>query len=270
MARKRDGNMSDDDVHIPNQKWLESRLSENRSSQTMLSQDSEGRADPFAAMRQLSAASVDVMSAWTEAWGAMLTNRGASVGKAMVRSVGAPTAWPAALVPILDEIRSALKLPTFSDLPGRDLFMLPSLAPLLGLIQVAQEYAQISVPIWIKAMDRFIAEAKKRQGAGAKADAGELMDVWNNVLDLTMMEFNRSGEFARAQRMLLHAAAAQRRELGGAVEKLAKAVDMPTRTEMTDVYRRLHELTREVYALRRELRELRRGAKPAAASKRKA
>jgi hypothetical protein len=245
-------------------------LSDSRSSQTALPQENQSGAEPFAAMRQLSAASVDVISAWTEAWGAILTNRSASVGEAMMKSVTAPAPWPAVLVPILDEIRSALKLPTFSDLPGRDLFTLPSPAPLLALIQVAQEYAQISVPIWIKAMERFLVEAKKRQDAGGKADAGELMDVWNNVLDLTMMEFNRSGEFARAQQMLLHAASAQRRELGGAVEKLAKALDMPTRTEMTDVYRRLHELNREVHSLRRELRGAQREPKPVAASKRKA
>jgi hypothetical protein len=245
-------------------------MSDDQSSQTAPPQGHEGGAEPFAAMRQLSAASVDVMSAWTEAWGAILSSRGASVGEAMMKSVAAPASWPTALVPILDEIRSALKLPTFSDLPGRDLFTLPSPAPLLGLIQVAQEYAQISVPIWIKAMERFIAEAKKRQDANGKADAGELMDVWNNVLDLTMMEFNRSGEFARAQQKLLHAAAAQRREFGGAVEKLAKAVDMPTRTEMTDVYRRLHELNREVHSLRKEIRAAQREPKPEAASKRKA
>jgi len=183
----------------------------------------------------------------------------------------APAAWPTALVPVLDEIRSALKLPTFSDMPGRDLFKLPSPAPLFGLIQVAQEYAAISAPIWIKASERFLAEAKKQQEAGGKPpDSGELLDIWNNVLDLTMMEFNRSNEFARAQQALLHAAAAQRREIGGAVERLAKAVDMPTRTEMTDVYRRLHELNREVHALRREIRALRREPKAAASSKRKA
>ena len=85
-----------------------------------------------------------------------------------------------------------------------------------------------------------------------------------------MMEFNRSGEFAQAQQKLLHAAAAQRRELGGAVEKLAKAVGMPIRTEMTDVYRRLHELNREVHSQRREIRAAQREPKPVAASKRKA
>ena len=222
-------------------------------------------------MRQLGSASVDVLSAWTEAWGAVLTKRGASVGEALMKSFTAPAPWPTALAPVLEEIRSALKLPTFSDLPGRDLFSLPSPAPLLGLIQVAQEYASISVPIWIKAMERFLAEAQKRQEAGGKApESGELLDTWNNVLDLTMMEFNRSDQFARAQQSLLHAAAAQRREIGDAVERLAKAVDMPTRTEMTDVYQRLHDLTREVHSLRREIRALRQEPKAAAPSRRKA
>jgi hypothetical protein len=94
--------------------------------------------------------------------------------------------------------------------------------------------------------------------------------VWNNVLDVTLMEFNRSGEFARAEQWLLRAASAQRRELSGAVEKLAKLVDLPSRTELTDVYRRLHDLTREVHALRKEVRELRGKPEPPAVAKRKA
>ena len=222
-------------------------------------------ADPLEAMRQIGTASADVLSAWTAAWTAMLSSRGAPVGDVMLKTIANPTAWPTALVPILDEIRSAMKLPTFADLPGADLFQLPSPAPLIGLLQVSQDYAAISVPIWVKAYERFLAEMKKRQGAdsGQGPSAGEVMDAWNNALDRTLMEFNRSGEFARAQQRLLHAAAQQRRELGGTVEKFARAVDLPTRSEMTDLYRRLHDLTREVHALRQEVRTLRAAPKPA-------
>ncbi len=220
----------------------------------------------------MGAASADVLSAWTGAWSAVLANRGAPVGEAVLKTMTNPTSWPTALVPVLDEIRSAMKLPTFADLPGADLFRLPSPAPLVGLMQVSQDYAAISVPIWIKAYERFVAEVKERQAnaQGQALGAGEVMDVWNNVLDRTLMEFNRSGEFARAQQRLLHAAAEQRRELGGAVEKIAKAVDLPTRSEMTDLYRRLHDLTREVHALRQEVRALRAAPKPAARARRHA
>jgi Poly(R)-hydroxyalkanoic acid synthase subunit (PHA_synth_III_E) len=242
-------------------------LSQDRNAPPASPKDHES----FNVLGRLGSASADVVSAWTEAWNAMLANRGGPVGEALMKSIAAPAAWPTALAPVLDEIQAAFKLPTFSDLPGRDLFKLPSLAPLLGLIQVSQEYATISVPIWVRASERFLAEAKKRQEvSGRSLDSGELLDMWNNVLDLTMMEFNRSDEFARAQQSLLHAAAAQRREIGGAVERLAKTVDMPTRTEMTDVYRRLHDLTREVHSLRREIRALRQEPKFAAPSRRKA
>jgi Poly(R)-hydroxyalkanoic acid synthase subunit (PHA_synth_III_E) len=244
-------------------KW-EAPLSNDRNPQVPSPPGDDRSSDALEAMRLIGAASADLLSAWTGAWSALLANRGAPVGEAMLQTITNPTAWPTALVPILDEIRSAIKLPTFADLPGADLFQLPSPAPLIGLIQVSQDYATISVPIWIKACERFLAEVKERQAAnqGQAPSAGEVMDAWNNVLDSTLMEFNRSGEFAKAQQRLLHAAAQQRRELSGAVEKIAKAIDLPTRSEMTDLYRRLHDLRREVHALRQEIRTSRAAPKP--------
>jgi hypothetical protein len=243
-------------------------LSHDRNSQAASPSRDNRVPDPLEAMRQTSA---DLLSAWTGAWSAMLASRSAPLAEVMLKTMADPTAWPTALVPILDEIRAAIKLPTFADLPGADLFQLPSPAPLIGLLQVAQNYAAISLPIWIKACERFLAEVKERQDADQERSpsAGDVMDVWNNVLDRTLMEFNRSGEFAQAQQRLLHAAAQHRRELSGAFEKVAKAVNMPTRTEMTDVYRRLHDLTREVHALRQEIRNMRRAPKPVGDAKKK-
>lgn len=250
----------------------EKPLSHDRSSQNSGLPGDEGGSDPLETMRRIGTASADLLSAWTGAWSAVLANRGAPVGEVMLQTITNPSAWPTALIPILDEIRLAIKLPTFADLPGADLFQLPSPAPLIGLIQVSLDYATISVPIWIKAYERFLAEVKERQAAdkGQAPSAGEVMDAWNNVLDRTLMEFNRSGEFAKAQQRLLHAAAQQRRELSGTVEKIARAIDLPTRSEMTDVYRRLHDLTREVHGLRQEIRALRAAPKPTGSAKRHA
>ena len=148
-------------------------MSQDRSAQPASPKGHEA----FDVLGLLGSASADVVSAWTEAWNAMLTNRGAPVGEAVMKSIAAPAAWPTALASVLDEIQSAFKLPTFCDLPGRDLFKLPSLAPLLGLIQVSQEYATISVPIWVKASERFLAEAKKATG-GRREDPGLPESYW--------------------------------------------------------------------------------------------
>lgn len=56
-----------------------------------------------------------------------------------------------------------------------------------------------------------------------------------------------------------------RQQVRRLAEQAAEAVDLPTRTEMNDVYRRLHDLQREVLGLRRDLRAAGRArAKPAA------
>ena len=135
--------------------------------------------------------------------------------------------------------------------------------PLLELMLVAQQYLAAAAPVWVQACQRFQAEAAERRARGEKLDsAGAAMDLWNNVLDQTLMAFNRSEDFARVQQRFLHAAMRQRREVRKTFERAAKAVDMPTRTEMNDVYRRLHDLTREVHGLRREIRALREAQGP--------
>ncbi len=112
---------------------MENHLSHDRSSHTASPQGDDHGSDPFEVMRQIGSASADVWSAWTDAWTGVLANRGAPVGEVMLKAIADPTAWPTALVPILDEIRAAISLPTFADLPGVELFQLPSPAPLVGL-----------------------------------------------------------------------------------------------------------------------------------------
>ena len=80
------------------------------------------------------------------------------------------------------------------------------------------------------------------------------------------MEFNRSGEFAKIQQRLLRASAQYRLELRKLSERGARLFDMPTRSEMTDVYRRMRDMQREVQKLRRELSTLRRSMPTSAAS----
>ena len=70
------------------------------------------------------------------------------------------------------------------------------------------------MPVWVQACQRFQAEVAARRGKGEKLDsAGEAMDIWNNVLDRTLMEFNRFVRLRQGSAALLHAAMRQRREV---------------------------------------------------------
>ena len=203
------------------------------------------------------AASLGALSAWGEAWRSMLEQRGAPATAAMLKALN-PASWPDGFGPLLDELQDVFALPHFADLPRLDGSALPSPGPMLELMLVAQQYILEAAPVWAQACQRFQEEAAERRARGEAIDsAGEAMDLWNNVLDRTLMEFNRSAGFAKVQQRFLHAAMRQRREVRKTVESAAKAVDLPTRTEINDVYQRLHDLTREVHGLRRELRVLR-------------
>ena len=218
--------------------------------------------NPFAGMLeqvgQSWTTSLGILSAWSDTWQSMLRARSGPTAEAVLQTLFNPTAWPEGIGPLMDELQDVLALPHFADLPRLDASALPSAGPFLDLIAVAQQYLLAAAPVWVGACQRFQAEVAERRERGEKLDsAGEAMDLWNNVLDRTLMEFNRSAGFAKVQQRFLHAAMRQRREVRKTVESAAKAVDLPTRTEMTDVYQRLHDLTRTVHDLRREVRALR-------------
>ena len=59
-----------------------------------------------------------------------------------------------------------------------------------------------------------------------------------------------------SQRRLLEAFLSSRTRERELVELLANAFDLPTRTEIDDAHRSVHDLKREVRALRRELERL--------------
>jgi hypothetical protein len=230
-----------------------------------MSTPGEGKLPPFSLeeLTQPFTASLGLWSAWAEAWGSLLAKRGAPATKAVVeRLAGFDPIAAQALVPsfteMFDELRSVLELPVFADLPALDGGRLPSAAPILELAAVAQQYLTAIATIWPRLMQRYQAELDELRRQGVVLDsAGRAMDLWNNVLDRTLMEFNRSMDFATLQQRFLRAMMRQRREMRDLTERAAKSLELPTRSEMDETYRRLHDLTREVDALRREVRALR-------------
>lgn len=222
--------------------------------------------DPFGGggdpMRRSLAAAWEMWSAIATGWQSVLTNRGLPAAQAMADRLRTPTAWPDAFAPLLAELQRIFALPQFSDLPLLDGKALPSLAPAAELLAAASQLMLAALPLWLRTTQRFQAEmaARRTEGAPALPGAGDAMDILNNVLDQTLMEFNRSAEFATLLQRVLRAAMGYRNEARRFGERLANAVDLPTRTEMTDVYQRLHDLQRETHALRRELRAMKKQA----------
>jgi len=208
--------------------------------------------------------SMKIWSDWAGAWTALMRQRGGPAADRMLQRLFNPEAWMKGRVPpMLEEVWETLALPRFADLPNLDGTAFPSMMPTLELTSLTQQYLQLSAQVWVKACQRFQAEAAEIRRRGERLEsAGRMLDLWNSVLDRTLMEFNRSAEFGELQRRFLRAAMRQRLEFRRLAERAAEVADMPTRKEMDDVYRRLHDLLREVHGLRRELRALKDSAGP--------
>jgi hypothetical protein len=212
-----------------------------------------GAANPFAAVAELTArswgASFDLFSAWAGGWQSLLRSRGVPAMQAMASRVGTPA--PGGFASLARELQDILALPRLADLPALEPGRMPSIVPALELMAAAQQYLLAAPMVWLAACQRFQRQMRER---GQEGGAGDAMDLWNDVVDQTLMEFNRSGDFARLQQHFLHAAMRYRLEFRKLGEVIALTLDLPARSQLDDVHRRLHDLLREVYALRRELR----------------
>jgi Poly(R)-hydroxyalkanoic acid synthase subunit (PHA_synth_III_E) len=226
--------------------------------------DSAGPASVTASyMRQtleLWNAAIGMWNAWAQAADVVSRERGLAMGRSLGR-LFAPELWKSGeFGPLLEELRQTMSLPQLADVPSENLFAIDTFAATVEVIGLLQRYMSISLPLWLSASRQFQAEiaARDKQGNGVKSP-GEALDLWNSIVDRTLMEFNRSGEFARIQQRMLRASTQYRLELRKIGERGARLFDVPTRTEMTDVYRRLRDMQREVQKLRRELSTLRQG-----------
>ncbi len=216
----------------------------------------EPGADPFAAAASSWTMSMDAVNAWTQTWQSLLAKRGSPAAEMMMGAAGTPAAWPQAILPLIAEMQQAFALPCFADLPRLDEALMPSPASAAEMTLLIQQYLAAAMPAWVKASEAFQAEIAARRAKGETVEVADGMDVWNSVLDRTLMSFNRSGDFAELQKRMLRLTMQQKQGHRKRAEMVAEALDMPTRTEMLDVYQRLHGLMREVHALRAEVREL--------------
>lgn len=201
-----------------------------------------------------------IWNTWLQATSSVSLERGADLGKSLTRLFD-PQFWATGeLGPLLEELQEALSLPALADLPRMELSMLPASTAMLDIARLMQKFLSVSIPIWAAASQRFQAEvdARKQKGEPVRSPA-EALELWNGVLDRTLMEFNRSGDFAQMQQQLVRAAAQYRLALRKLGEQSARSFDMPTRQEMTDIYRRMHDMQREMHRLRQEVRALRSG-----------
>src|SRR5438132_395806 len=131
--------------------------------------------------------------------------------------------------------------------------------PFAALFDEWRKAAADPFTYWQSTLDRAATGTRAAADSTAVAPR-ELTLLFFDVAETAFVELFETPEFRRAQGLFGNASMTYRLRERAVVDAVAKLGHFPTRTEVDEAHRNIHELRREVRALRRELRDLRRAA----------
>jgi polyhydroxyalkanoate synthase subunit PhaE len=116
----------------------------------------------------------------------------------------------------------------------------------------SRAYEGVVGAAWITANRAFAGRLQERFTAGEATQPDDALKLWLDTANETLLETQRSPSFLESQRRLLRCGMdfllAQRE----VVEKVVEPAGLPTRTEIDEVHRSIHELKRRLRRLERE------------------
>ena len=207
------------------------------------------------------------LDGWIEAWTSALRQTPAADAQAeMAARLFDPRNWLGVGGAALEQpFETVLGLPRLADVPDLDRKLLGLLQNWAAMTQRSAEYGSIVAQVWMKAYADFLPALQTAAAEGKPVTGGrELLDRWTATVNERLLKAQRSQDFLEAQRRLLDSILKSRAAEHELVEIGAKAMDLPTRSEMDDVHKTLHELKREVRRLKRQLAAAEEAGKPSA------
>lgn len=172
-----------------------------------------------------------------------------------------------------------LFMDTFANTAGKF-----AAAPAIGYTREFQEKVTSAFETWVevrrtevdfhtemvntglRAMEGLLRELVEKSERGEKIESlRALFDLWVATAEKTYFEMASTEAFAEVQGRFVNAAMQHRIRERELMDALMKSLHLPTRRELDDAYRHLHDLKNEVRALRREVSQLRAAPAPQAA-----
>jgi polyhydroxyalkanoate synthase subunit PhaE len=155
-----------------------------------------------------------------------------------------------------DEINQAIQRlvegPEFADIGTIERQLLKATGEWLALREASAAYRGVTAGAWSRAFQTFSKETAKdprllQQGFRS------VLDRWLGIANDELIRTQRTDEFLKAQRELLAAGVAYRLKERELVEVWCETHSIPTRTEVDDLHRTVHELRGQVRALNARL-----------------
>lgn len=151
-----------------------------------------------------------------------------------------------------DEINQAIQRlvegPEFADIGTIERRVLKTTREWMALREASAAYRAVTAAAWNRAFQTFSGEVAKDPALMRKGFR-PVLDRWLAIANDELIRTQRTEEFLKAQRELLAAGVAYRIKERELVEVWCETHSIPTRTEVDDLHRTVHEL-------RRQLREM--------------
>ena len=173
----------------------------------------------------------------------------------MLKAMFDPSQWPELAASPLDRaIEHLVEGPSYATLWTLDRKLLKAQKLRLEWSRDLASYQLVLHSAWSEALQRFFTEIN-RDGEPIRSWR-ELIDLWIDIANATLVEAHRKPEFLEAQRRLTRSSTECRLQERAIAEDWCEMHHIPTRTEVDDLARTVHEL-------RRELRLVRQAPQPA-------
>ena len=148
-------------------------------------------------------------------------------------------------------LQSISQGPRFADLATPHSDAATAWREVLDYQKAAADFAKVLQLAWKRAFETFSKEFSLEDLQSGQSS--EALNSWLAIANAELLETQASSEFMDAQRRLLRSGLeikARQREIA---ETWSEAYQMPTRTEIDDMAKTIHELRREVRMIKREL-----------------
>jgi polyhydroxyalkanoate synthase subunit PhaE len=149
--------------------------------------------------------------------------------------------------------------PRLSDLWDNERKFLAVFTAWMALRRRSLEHNTVMLDAWMRAAGTFAKRLNAMADTSEKVESPrELVTLWVETANDTLLETQRSEAFLNSQREVLKASTDLRLAQQDVAEFYSEMFGYPTRAEVDDVHKTVTELRRELRALQREVRQARR------------
>ena len=212
--------------------------------------------DPFAMWQEF-------VQAWAPNWDvkSVLDNpldAGFSSGRDAFLNMITPSNWsPFAPEQLRTILESVAQGPQFADLATPQIEMAEAWRETLDYQQSLANMGKVLQETWVRTLKKYTEEYSVEDLNSG--DVSGALESWLKIANSELLETQRSNEFMAAQRGMLRSSIEIKARMREVAENWSESYQMPTRTELDDLMKTVHELRREVRKLKRDVVLLKKG-----------